>query len=77
MFDYLVTQDNQICTVQRIEQPEPKFLNILKCNSAESVSAGFQFNCYGIFYVQALLYSLTFEKTALCEKSTFQPPVNV
>jgi hypothetical protein len=27
--------------------------------------------------VQALMYSLTFEKAALCEKSTFQPPVNV
>jgi hypothetical protein len=25
--------------------------------------------------VRALFYSLTFEKTALCEKSTFQPPV--
>jgi hypothetical protein len=24
---------------------EPEFLNILKCNSAESASAGFQFNC--------------------------------
>jgi hypothetical protein len=28
---------------------EPKFLNILKCNSAESVSAGFHFNCFDIF----------------------------
>jgi hypothetical protein len=27
--------------------------------------------------VRALLYSLTFEKTALFKKSTFQPPVNV
>jgi hypothetical protein len=28
---------------------EPEFLNILKCNSSESASAGFQFNCYDIF----------------------------
>ncbi len=27
--------------------------------------------------VRTLLYSLTFEKTARCEKSTFQPPVNI
>jgi hypothetical protein len=26
------------------EYPEPEFLNILKCNSAESASTGFQFN---------------------------------
>ncbi len=30
-----------------------------------------------MYSVRALLYSLTFEKTALFEKSTFQPPVNV
>ncbi len=29
--------------------PEPEFLNILKCNSAESVSAGFQLNFLDIF----------------------------
>jgi hypothetical protein len=29
--------------------PEPEFLNILKCNSAESASAEFQFNCYSFF----------------------------
>jgi hypothetical protein len=28
---------------------EPKFLKILKCNSAESTSAGFQFIYYDIF----------------------------
>jgi hypothetical protein len=28
---------------------EPEFLNILKCNSAETVSAGFQFNFLDIF----------------------------
>jgi hypothetical protein len=28
---------------------EPKFLKILKCNSAESTSAGFQFIYFGIF----------------------------
>jgi hypothetical protein len=28
---------------------EPEFLKILKCNLAESVSAGFQFNCNYIF----------------------------
>ncbi len=27
--------------------------------------------------LQALLYTLTFEKTALLEKSTFQTPLNV
>ncbi len=28
--------------------PEPEFLNILKCNLAESASAGFQFNWYDL-----------------------------
>jgi hypothetical protein len=32
-----------------IRRPEPEFFKVLKCNSAESASAGFQFNCYGIF----------------------------
>jgi hypothetical protein len=36
--------------------PEPKFLNILKCNLAESVSAGFQFNCFDIFNDKTLNY---------------------
>ncbi len=31
------------------QQFEPEFLNILKCNLAESAGAGFQFNCYDIF----------------------------
>jgi hypothetical protein len=35
---------------------EPKFLKILKCNSAESVSAGFQFNCFDIFNDKTLNY---------------------
>jgi hypothetical protein len=88
---------------------EPEFLKILKCNSAESVSAGFQCNCFDIFNDKTLNYRyvdhfsgllkfiqknlfyqqtktisctnpvvlLTFEKTALCGKSTFQTTVNV
>jgi hypothetical protein len=35
---------------------EPEFLNILKCISAESARAGFQFNCYDIFYYRTLNY---------------------
>ncbi len=37
-------------------QPEPEFLNILKCISAESARAGFQFNCYDIFNDRTLNY---------------------
>ncbi len=40
----------------REEWPEPEFLNILKCNLAESVGAGFQFNCYDIFNDKKLNY---------------------
>jgi hypothetical protein len=36
--------------------PEPEFLNILKCDLAESASAGFQFNCYDIFCNDKTLY---------------------
>jgi hypothetical protein len=60
----------------RLVRPEPEFLNILKCNLAESATAGFQLNCHDIFNdktLGALFYSLTLENTALCEKSTFQP----
>jgi hypothetical protein len=35
---------------------EPKFLKIFKCNSAESASAGFQFNFYDIFNDKTLNY---------------------
>jgi hypothetical protein len=35
---------------------EPEFLNILKCNSAESVSAGLQFNFLNIFYNKINMY---------------------
>ncbi len=35
---------------------EPEFLNILKCDLAESASTGFQFNCYGIFNDKTLNY---------------------
>ncbi len=35
------------------------------------------YNKQKLLPVRALFYSLTFEKTALHEKSTFQPPVNV
>ncbi len=35
-------------------QPEPEFLNILKCNSAESAKTGFQFTCYDIFSDKSL-----------------------
>jgi hypothetical protein len=34
--------------------PEPEFLNILKCNSAESAGTGFQFN-FMIFLMIKLL----------------------
>jgi hypothetical protein len=37
------------CIVQIMRNSEPEFLKILKCNSAESVSAGFQFSCFDIF----------------------------
>jgi hypothetical protein len=36
--------------------PEPEFLNNLKCDFAESVSTGFQFNCYDIFNDKTLNY---------------------
>ncbi len=36
--------------------PKPEFLNILKCNSAESVSAGFQFNFLDIFNDKINIY---------------------
>jgi hypothetical protein len=35
---------------------EPEFFNILKCNSAESVSAGFQFNFLDIFNDKINIY---------------------
>jgi hypothetical protein len=38
---------------------EPEFLKVLKCNSAESASAGFQFNCYDIFNNKTLNYSIS------------------
>jgi hypothetical protein len=37
---------------------EPEFLKIFKCNSAESASAGFQFNCFDIFNDKTLNYRL-------------------
>jgi hypothetical protein len=36
---------------------EPEFLNIFKCNSAESVSAGFQFNFLYILNKKINMYS--------------------
>ncbi len=36
----------------KLSKHEPEFLNTLKCNLAESVSTGFQFNCYDIFNVK-------------------------
>ncbi len=38
--------------------PEPEFLKIWKYNLAESVSAGFQFNCFDIFNDKTLDYRL-------------------
>ncbi len=39
------------CTAEQVlRRTEPEFLNILKCNSAENASAGFQFNCLEIFH---------------------------
>jgi hypothetical protein len=35
---------------------EPEFLKILICTLAESASAGFQFNCYGVFNDKTLNY---------------------
>ncbi len=35
---------------------EPEFLKIFKCTLAESVSAGFQFNCFDIFNDKTLNY---------------------
>ncbi len=35
---------------------EPEFLNILKCDLAESASTGFQFNCYDTFNDKTLNY---------------------
>ncbi len=35
---------------------EPEFLNILKCNLAESARTGFQFYCYDIFNDKTLNY---------------------
>jgi hypothetical protein len=35
-------------------EAKPEFLKILKCNSAESVSAGFQFNYFDIFMGKTL-----------------------
>jgi hypothetical protein len=32
-----------------IDDPEPGFLKILKCNLVENASAGFQFNCLDFF----------------------------
>jgi hypothetical protein len=37
---------------------EPEFLKILKCNSAESVSAGFPFNCFDIFNDKLLIIGI-------------------
>jgi hypothetical protein len=37
----------------------------------------FSINTQKLFPIQALLYSLTFEKTTLLEKSTFQHQANV
>ncbi len=51
--------------------PEPKFLNSLKCNLAESASAGFQFNSYGIFNNKALYYRTTFEVCKNLSKDSF------
>jgi hypothetical protein len=39
-----------------LQSKEPEFLKILKCNSAESVSAGFHFNCFDIFNDKTLNY---------------------
>jgi hypothetical protein len=54
--------------------------HFLQCNSAESDMEEFLFDFYDISIsiqklhpIRALLYSLTFERTAL-SKSTFQPP---
>ncbi len=54
--------------------PEPEFLNILKCDLAESVSAGFQFNCYDIFNDKTLNYShldTFFRSVKFTEKNLF------
>jgi hypothetical protein len=37
---------------------EPEFLKILKCNSAESVSAGFPFTCFDIFNDKLLIIGI-------------------
>ncbi len=42
------------CSVPSISEPE--FLNILKCDLAESASIGFQFICYDIFNDKTLNY---------------------
>ncbi len=39
-------------------RPEPEFLKMLKYNLAESVSAGFQFNCFDICNDKTLHYRL-------------------
>jgi hypothetical protein len=52
---------------------EPEFLKIFKCSWAESLLSRLpNKSCR-----YSLLYTMTFEKTALLEKSTFQPPENV
>jgi hypothetical protein len=38
------------------KRPEPEFLKILKCNSAECASAGFQFNFLDIFSDKIIMY---------------------
>jgi hypothetical protein len=38
--------------------PEPEFLKIFKCNSAESAGPGFQFNCCDIFNDKTLNFRL-------------------
>jgi hypothetical protein len=41
---HMNTQVQKTGFIRRFFGLEPEFLNILKCNSAESASAGFQFN---------------------------------
>ncbi len=44
-------------TTGHVQAPEPEFLNILKCNSAESVSAGFQLNFLDILNNTIKMYT--------------------
>jgi hypothetical protein len=71
ILQYITVHEVQNNTAQC---PEPEFLNILKCNLAESASAGFQFNYYDIFNDKTLVITgicTTFRSVKIHRKESF------